>query len=158
MGLDRITAIRELGRRGLTERAEVQLLKALYYLDYDVKEELVTATAHKMTRKYVEKIEGEGWELLDIPVCRKVKQIDESQVTSSHLYLPTTHPVWHQGMLATENTIPKGHPWSKEGKDLYVIWVKAQRQSETLDMEMDDDILQGMVDRNDSVLDGMVIH
>lgn len=158
MALDRINALRELERRGLTEKAEVQLFKAKYYLDYNTSEDVVLKTAHKMTRKYVEKLEGEGWELLDLPVCRKVKQIDERQVTSSHLYLPTTEPVWHQKMLATENTIPKAHPWSRPGQDLYIIWVKVQRLSQTVVMEMDDDLLQGMVDKNDPALKGIVIH
>ncbi len=158
MALDRITALRELERRGLTERAEVQLLKAKYYLDHNTDERTVLATAHKMTRKYIEKLEGEGWGLLDLPVCRKVKQIDEQQVTTSHLYLPTTEPVWHQKMLATENTIPKDHPWSRPGKDLYMIWVKVQRKAQTVTMEMDDDFLQDMVDKDDQTLKGIVIH
>ncbi len=158
MALDRINALRELERRGLTEKVEVQLFKAKYYLDHDTNESTVLATAHKMTRKYTEKLQGEGWELLDLPVCRKVKQIDERQVTSSHLYLPTTEPVWHQEMLATENTIPKDHPWSRPGQDLYVICVKAQRQGQTMVMEMDDDFLQDMVDKDDPALKKIVIH
>lgn len=158
MALDRINALRELGRRGLTERAEVKLLKAIYHLDYNTSDQSVQKKAYDMTRKYVEQLEREGWELLDLPVCRKVKQIDERQVTTSHLYLPTTEPVWHQGMLATENTIPSGHPWSRPGQDLYIIWVKVQRQAQAGVMEIDDDVLEKMIDKDDPTLKGIVIH
>lgn len=158
MTLDRILANRELERRGLSDKPEIKLHMAKYYLDVDVEESVVSRKAYDMTRKYFDKLENEGWEILDTPVCRQVRQIDESDVKTSQLYIPGSKAVWHQMMLATENTIPDTHPWSKEGQDMYVIWIKAQRKAEVGVMEVDDDTLKGMLDREDPTLEGLVIH
>ena len=158
LNLERILANRELDRRGFSDRVEVKLHMAKFYLDHNTNEQAVSKMVHKMTQKFFDQLEMEGWEVKDLPVCRKVRQIDESDTKNSQLYIPGSEAVWHQVMLATENTIPKEHPWSREGQDLYAIWIKARRKGEVGVMEIDDETLEGMIDRDDSTLKGIVIH
>ena len=158
MNLERILANKELERRGFGDKPELKLHMAKFYLDRGASEETAIYTANKLTQKYFDKLENEGWEVLDTPVCRKVRQIEESSVKTSQLYIPNSTGVWHQLMLATENTIPDTHPWSREGQDMYVIWIKAQRKAEIGVMDIDDDTLKDMVEREDPTLEGIVIH
>ena len=156
--LESITAKRELERRGLTEQVETRILKAKFYLPTDADERKISGEVQKNTRKYLKKLQMSGWEVNDLPVCRKVRLIDEKQINSSHLYIPNSVGVWHEAMLAAENTIPEDHPFVRPGQDLYIIWVKAQRLAQAGVMEIDDEVLEGMVDRDDDTLDGIVIH
>jgi len=151
-------ALRELERRGLTGQAETSLRNAKFYLSPDIDENALEREVLANTRKYVEVLEKDGWTLLDIPVVRKVKVVDEKGISDSNLFLPSATGVWSPDDLAEKNTIPIGHDYLRPDRDLYMIWVLCEREAEVGVMEVEDSVLQEMIDSESSTLDGLVIH
>ena len=151
-----LIAQKELERRNLPD-GEVRLLNAKFYLQPGLTEEQVQEAVLKNTRKYMEVLVRDRWTVLDTPVVRKVRVVEEAGISNSNLYLPSAQGVWHPDMLHEDNTIPVGHDYLREGMDLYMIWVIAEHEAESGVMEIDDDVLQEMID-TDSVPEGLVIH
>ena len=107
---------------------------------------------------YAEVLSKDGWTLLDTPVVRKLNVVDEKGISDSHLFLPSAVGVWNPDDLHEKNTIPFGHDYLREDRDLYMIWVICEREAEVGTLEIDDGVLQEMVDSESTTLDGLVIH
>jgi hypothetical protein len=153
-----LIALREIERRGLTGQAETSLRNAKFYLYPDIVESALDEAVLKNTRKYVEVLTHDGWTLLDTPVVRKLRVVDEAGISDSNLFLPSAVGVWNPDDLHEKNTIPFGHDYLREDRDLYMIWVICEREAEVGTLEIDDGVLQEMVDSESTTLDGLVIH
>jgi|TARA_R110000787_G_scaffold199368_2_gene310458 hypothetical protein len=153
-----LIALREIERRGLTGQAETSLRNAKFYLYPDIVESALDEAVLKNTRKYVEVLTHDGWTLLDTPVVRKLRVVDEAGISDSNLFLPSARGVWNPDDLHEKNTIPFGHDYLREDRDLYMIWVICEREAEVGTLEIDDGVLQEMVDSESTTLDGLVIH
>ena len=153
-----LIALREIERRGLTGQAETSLRNAKFYLQPDITENALEEAVLKNTRMYAEVLSKDGWTLLDTPVVRKLNVVDEKGISDSHLFLPSAVGVWNPDDLHEKNTIPIGHDYLREDRDLYMIWVICEREAEVGTLEIDDDVLQEMVDSQSDTLDGLVIH